>query len=170
MMSRLAALTALALLFASCAAPEEQASQQATTTGVTTASTATTDGAEPTTTEVFPLQTVPRNNADLLALAKQARSDLAAHLEVAEEEIAITGASAVVWNDGSIGCPEPGMSYTQALVDGARVTLLHDDVPYSYHLGSDGLFLCEEPAEDSFTVSKDDSGELEMTPPPGFDE
>jgi hypothetical protein len=169
MMTRLAALTALALLFASCAAPEEPASQQ-TTTGVTNFSTATTGGAGPTTTEVFPLQTVPRTDADLLALAKQARSDLAAHLEVAEEEISITGASAVVWNDGSIGCPKPGMSYTQALVDGARVTLLHDDVAYTYHQGGDGLFLCEEPAEDSFTVSKDYSGELEMTPPPGFDE
>jgi hypothetical protein len=23
-----------------------------------------------------------------------------------------------VWNDGSLGCPEPGMMYTQALVNG----------------------------------------------------
>jgi hypothetical protein len=170
MMSRLATLAALALLFASCAVPEEQASQQTTTTSVTTISTATTDGAEPTTTEVSPLETVPRTDADLLALAKQARSDLAGHLDVSEDEIAITGASSVVWNDGSIGCPEPGMSYTQSLVDGARVTLLHGDVSYTYHQGGDGLFLCEEPAEDAYAVSRDYSGELEMTPPPGFDE
>jgi hypothetical protein len=50
------------------------------------------------------------------------------------------------------------------------VTLMHDDVTYAYHQSGDGLFLCEEPADGSFVVSKDDSGALELTPPPGFDE
>jgi hypothetical protein len=76
----------------------------------------------------------------------------------------------VTWNDGSIGCPQPGVSYTQALVEGARVTLLHEGTTYAYHQGGDDLFLCEEPAEGSFVVSKDDSGELELIPPPGYND
>jgi hypothetical protein len=106
----------------------------------------------------------------LLALATEARADLAGHLGVSEEEIAITEAAAVTWNDGSIGCPQADLSYTQALVDGARVTLMHDDTTYAYHQGGGALFLCEEPAEGSFVVSKDDTGELQMTPPPGFND
>jgi len=37
---------------------------------------------------------------------------------VPREKLAIVRAEAVVWNDGSLGCPEPGMMYTQALVNG----------------------------------------------------
>jgi len=167
LMRKLAAYAALAALVAACAVdPVAQPDPTSTTTSTTT----TISGPETTTTtEVSTLQSVPRSDAELLTLAKAARADLAAHLGIAEDEIAITSAATVVWNDGSVGCPQPGMSYTQALVDGARFTLIYDDATYSYHMGGDGLFLCEAPADDSFTVSKDYSGDLEMTPPPGFD-
>ena len=29
----------------------------------------------------------------------------------------------VTWRDGSRGCAQPGMAYTQALIDGSRITL-----------------------------------------------
>ena len=166
-MRKLAAYAALAALVAACAVdPVALPDPTSTTTSTTT----TISGPETTTTtEVSTLQSVPRSDAELLTLAKAARADLASHLGIAEDEIAITSAATVVWNDGSVGCPQPGMSYTQALVDGARFTLIYDDATYSYHMGGDGLFLCEAPADDSFTVSKDYSGDLEMTPPPGFD-
>lgn len=35
--------------------------------------------------------------------------------------IVLVLAEVVTWNDGSLGCPQPGGSYTQALVDGYRV-------------------------------------------------
>jgi hypothetical protein len=157
------AMTLFLMALAACASPAGSAEDPEIPTPTTV------DGTS-TTTEEPTLQSLPRSDAELLALAEEARSDLAERLGVPIEEIAVTGAAVVTWNDGSIGCPEPGMSYTQALIDGARVTLLHDDVTYAYHQGGDGLFLCEEPSDGSFTVSKDDSGALELTPPPGFDE
>jgi len=169
-MRKLALLSAFALGVAACASPGEPLDRPDTTSTTSVEVVTTTSSTPTTSTEDSTVQTVPRTDADLLVLAQQARSDLATHLGEPESEIAITGAALVVWNDGSIGCPQPGVSYTQALVDGARVTLMHDDVTYTYHQGGDSLFLCEEPAEDGFTVSKEYSGELEMVPPPGFDQ
>ena len=39
------------------------------------------------------------------------------------DQLTIERAEAVTWNDGSLGCPEPGMMYTQALVDGYWVVI-----------------------------------------------
>jgi hypothetical protein len=46
----------------------------------------------------------------------------------------------VTWPDGSLGCPDPGMMYTQALVEGYRVTLLAGDLTYDYRVGRGGHF------------------------------
>lgn len=71
-------------------------------------------------------------------------ADLAGRLGVAESAIEVLQAQAVTWNDGSIGCPKPGMSYTQALVDGYWVILGFDGVLYDYHASRSGyFFLCE---------------------------
>jgi len=37
---------------------------------------------------------------------------------ILREQLVIVRAESVVWNDGSLGCPEPGMEYAQALVNG----------------------------------------------------
>ena len=42
---------------------------------------------------------------------------------VGPDQVAIERAESVVWNDGSLGCPEPGMAYTQALVKGYWVVV-----------------------------------------------
>ncbi len=163
-MRKLAVSGVLALTLVGCASADEPLAQPDSTTTTTSQQPSTTNTEEPT------LQTSPPSDTELLALAAEARADLADHLGIQEEEIAITEAAAVTWNDGSIGCPQPDMSYTQALVDGARVTLMHDETTYAYHQGGGGLFLCEQPSEGSFVVSKDDTGELEMVPPPGFND
>jgi hypothetical protein len=50
----------------------------------------------------------------------------------------------VVWSDGSLGCPQPGMMYTQALVDGYQVIFDINGEPYDYHLSDRGAFiLCQ---------------------------
>ena len=105
----------------------------------------------------------------------KARADLAAHLGVEVDSIEVSMVEEVVWRDGSIGCPEPGMVYTQALVEGLRLTLLHDGTTYYYHQGDDkDPFLCEEPDEDSY-LSKEEvlhppKGDTEVIPPPGYNE
>jgi hypothetical protein len=65
-------------------------------------------------------------------------ADLAARLDVDPTEIEIVSVDEVTWPDGSLGCPHPGMSYTQALVDGQLIVLAVDDTEYEYHSGRAG--------------------------------
>lgn len=54
----------------------------------------------------------------------------------------------VTWRDGSRGCAQPGMSYTQALVDGSRITLRASGRTYEYHSGGrQPPSRCEKPTE-----------------------
>ena len=56
----------------------------------------------------------------------------------------VVSAEAVTWNDGSLGCPEPGQAYTQALVDGYQVILEVDGDRYDYRVGNAAsVRLCE---------------------------
>ena len=48
----------------------------------------------------------------------------------------IVSVEAVTWPDSSLGCPSPGVSYTQALVDGVRVVVTVDGQRYDYRFGS----------------------------------
>jgi hypothetical protein len=48
----------------------------------------------------------------------------------------VVSAEAVTWNDGSLGCPEPGQAYTQAIVDGYQVVLEVAGERYDYRVGS----------------------------------
>ena len=77
----------------------------------------------------------------------QAIEDLADHLGTEPSSITVTSAEAVVWPDGSLGCPEPGMVYTQAQVDGLLIRLSADGIEYRYHSGGriSTPFLCLNP-------------------------
>jgi hypothetical protein len=77
-------------------------------------------------------------------LVTDAVADLAQHLDVAPEAVTVVAARKVTWPDGSLGCPEPGMMYTQALVDGTLVILEANGQQYEYH-GGTPLVLCENP-------------------------
>ena len=62
---------------------------------------------------------------------------------VPREQLVIARAEPVVWNDGSLGCPEPGMMYTQALVNGYWVIIDAAGRKYDFRVGSGGSFrLC----------------------------
>jgi hypothetical protein len=84
-------------------------------------------------------------------------ADLAKLLDVDYDLIHVVVVEAVTWRDGSIGCPEPGMSYTQALVPGTRIILEHAGTEYHYHT-TDRVdpFYCATPTE-PFTGSPSDS-------------
>jgi hypothetical protein len=67
---------------------------------------------------------------------------------VDRDAITLVAAEPVVWPDGSIGCPEPGMMYTQALVEGYRIVLGVDGEEVVYHgAGNEPPFRCDAPAE-----------------------
>lgn len=62
------------------------------------------------------------------------------------EDLDVVTAEAVTWNDGSLGCPQPGMAYTQALVDGYHVVLDVGGERYDYRVGSGtAVRLCTSP-------------------------
>lgn len=144
-------LVALAIALTACgAAQEPSAGAETTTTLVTT-----------TTTQNETTTTMPTFDPQQLPIVEEAKIDLAQRLGVDPEELEVVSAEATTWPDGSIGCPEPGMSYTQSLVEGSKVLLGHDGRVYDYHAGGDGEpFLCPSDEKD---------GGHEFVPPPGFD-
>ena len=79
---------------------------------------------------------------------RKAVADLAGRLDVPEDEVVVDRVEEVTWNDGSLGCAEKGTMYTQALVDGSRITLRAGDRTYEYHAGGGRApFLCERPTQ-----------------------
>ncbi len=71
--------------------------------------------------------------------------------------IEVLRAEAVTWRDGSLGCPERGMSYMQVLTAGYWVVLGHGGQEHDYRAGRGGSFLlCEQ---------KDRAGPLESAVP-----
>lgn len=73
-------------------------------------------------------------------------ADLSGRLGVDHQRIDVVSAERVTWRDGSLGCPQPGMFYTQALVEGSRVILESGGRRYDYHSGGGrDPFLCEDP-------------------------
>lgn len=104
--------------------------------------------APPLTTPPDPVETPDTEPKPEPRPAAQARADLAARLGVAVDEVTVAGVEQVTWRDGSLGCPQPGMAYTQALVDGLRVVLEAGGQTYHYHAGGNGAaFYCADPQE-----------------------
>jgi hypothetical protein len=65
----------------------------------------------------------PVNTANMPRLVRRAVvADAARRFQVAESSVVLVNAEQVTWGDGSLGCPQPGRSYTQMLVEGYRVT------------------------------------------------
>lgn len=60
-------------------------------------------------------------------------------------EVAVVSYAAVTWSDGSIGCPQPGMMYTQALVPGHLLVLEVGGERASYHAAGHGFGYCADP-------------------------
>jgi len=84
-----------------------------------------------------------------------ARADAAKRSGLAPAQLQVVTAQPVTWSDGSLGCPRPGMLYTQALVPGYRVQLRVGSEIWNYH-GSErgGVVLCppgqaQEPVQNS---------------------
>lgn len=81
--------------------------------------------------------------ADLLAAI---RADAAQRGGVQPDSLTVVRGEAVVWPDGSLGCPQPGGFYTQAPVEGYWVVLAGDGVRFDYRATARGsFFLCERP-------------------------
>lgn len=115
----------------------------------------TTPGATPTnpasrfqTTGPLPSASVPSGPSTTVSDVRLAaiRADLTKR-GVASDQVRVVSAQSVTFNDGSLGCPKPGVQYTQALVDGMRVVVALGGRTYDYRFGTgDTPVLCEPAA------------------------
>ena len=67
------------------------------------------------------------------------KKDLASRLGVAADRIAVTKATEMLWPNAALGCPQPGMAYSQVLTRGYLIQLQTDTRVYEYHTDADQL-------------------------------
>lgn len=84
------------------------------------------------------------SNLEAEPIVLQAKQDLAKQLTISVDQISLVEVQEVTWSDSSLGCPQPGMMYTQALVDGYLIRLRAAGKIYEYHSGGNRPpFLCQ---------------------------
>lgn len=75
-------------------------------------------------------------------------TDLVVRFGIDVAAVEVVSIEEVTWPDGSVGCPLPGMRYTQALVNGSRIVLKAGGVQYQYNSGGGREpFYCANPSE-----------------------
>lgn len=84
------------------------------------------------------------NVSDIPAAITEAVIEEAARVSgVSVDAISVVRAEAVVWHDGSFGCPKPDEMYTQALVNGYWVVVAAGGQEYDFRVGNNGILkLC----------------------------
>jgi hypothetical protein len=94
-----------------------------------------------------PVTDQPGATAD--PIVEPVRADAATRAGVDPATVEVVTADATEWNDGSLGCPEPGMVYTQAIVSGWHVVVRAGGREYDYRVTGPGRFrLCEHPSQE----------------------
>jgi hypothetical protein len=82
-------------------------------------------------------------NPSLQSMVQEVLADAAQRTGIDQSMLKVVSAEAVTWSDGSLGCPQPGMMYTQALVPGYRVRVQAAEQVLDYHASArGGLALC----------------------------
>lgn len=112
------------------------------------------DGAGSPTVELHaePLPTVAPGVSEGVpsAVIDAAVADAAARTGVAPAEVTVVSAESVTFPDGGLGCPEPGMLYTQVLTPGSHVVVEAGGREYDYRASAGGgaMRWCENPPSD----------------------
>lgn len=87
--------------------------------------------------------TVPREMSNVMgvpaAMMEAVLDDAARRSGKNRIDMKVVSAQAVTWSDGSLGCPEPGMMYTQALVPGYRIVVQAGEDQLEYHASVRGM-------------------------------
>ncbi len=82
-------------------------------------------------------------NTDLQSTVQAALADASRQTGRDIGTLKVVSAEVVTWPDGSLGCPQPGMMYTQALVPGYRIRIDAGGSVLDYHASTRGqLVLC----------------------------
>jgi hypothetical protein len=78
-------------------------------------------------------ETAAVNSPGLEPMIRLALADAVRQTGKPAAELKVISAETVTWPDGSIGCPRPGMMYTQALVPGYRIRIQAGAARLDYH-------------------------------------
>ena len=84
---------------------------------------------------------VPGGNVTPAAMEAAVRVDAGRMWPQTDPKALRVSVEDVVWSDGSLGCPRPGMAYTQALVPGWRLVVGDGRVEAVYHASHRGQWL-----------------------------
>jgi hypothetical protein len=85
----------------------------------------------------------PPSTVSLASVTDAALADAARVSGLAPADLEVLSAEPVTWGDGSLGCPQEGMLYSQALVPGYRIRIAAKGRVLDYHASRDGrLQLC----------------------------
>lgn len=144
-------LLALVLLLAACGSGEPGDDTVAPGASSTTeggsegeATTTLPDRVDPSRVTV-PETTPPVTGEVPQGILDEILADASERAGVPVAEFTVRKSEAATWSDGSLGCPQPGELYTQAIVDGYWVELVAPDgTVLDYRVGDGGDFrLCE---------------------------
>ena len=98
-------------------------------------------------------------------LLNNVMADLEQRMGAPRTAFEVLRGEAVLWNDGSLGCPKPGMAYQQVQTPGYWIVIEHENVEYDYRASERGFFaLCEPPGVDSEPVSGKEKGPRDGAP------
>jgi hypothetical protein len=64
-----------------------------------------------------------------------ATADLAGRLGVPTSVIKVVSVTSATWPNGALGCPKPGILYSQIVTPGYRIILAVSGQRYEYHSG-----------------------------------
>lgn len=97
-----------------------------------------------------PLATVVPTEAPVIGeipadVMEQVMGDLEQRAGVQRTALNVIRSEAVIWSDGSLGCPQPGVMYTQETIDGYWVVLQGGGATYDYRVDGrrNRVTLCE---------------------------
>lgn len=72
------------------------------------------------------------------ALLERIIAEAASVAGVDPSEVVVVSTEAVTWNNGSLGCPKPGVMYIQQIIAGYRVVVEAGGERFDYRAGSSG--------------------------------
>jgi hypothetical protein len=133
-------------------APEQPHATPSPAGAPTTPLEATPAPAEPGPGAPYPLATVAPSEAPIIGevpgdVMEKVMADLENRVGAQLTNVSVIRSEAVTWNDGSLGCPQPGLAYTQQLIDGYWIVLQVGGTTYDYRVGGrrNTVVLCEQP-------------------------
>jgi hypothetical protein len=89
----------------------------------------------------------PGRELPMQSIVEAVLADAVERSGLARDDLEVQSAEAVTWSDGSLGCPRPGMEYTQALVPGYRIKVRAGERVLDYHANRRGYWiLCPDGA------------------------